>query len=123
MNLTLKQIGILCFFFMFIFSGIRKIFNYKDVVGGLTKKTKFPYPINDLGIIGVILLEVIGSLIMIYYFFDGKIDNILIKNICLLFILFMIVVTPLYHPPNKNIIPFLSNLTILGGFILIYTII
>mgnify|MGYP001231450391 CR=1 FL=1 len=84
---------------------------------------KFPYPINDLGIIGVILLEVIGSLIMIYYFFNGKIDNILIKNICLLFILFMIVVTPLYHPPNKNIIPFLSNLTILGGFILIYTII
>ena len=45
-----------------------------------------------------------------------------VKYIILIFIAFMIVVTPLYHPPNKAIIPFLANVTTTGGFLLIYNL-
>ena len=40
----------------------------------------------------------------------------------LIFIAFMIVVTPLYHPPTEKIIPFLANVTTTGGFLLIYNL-
>jgi hypothetical protein len=48
-ELTIPKIGILLFFVMFIFSGFRKIPNFKDLVSGLSKKTHLPYPINELG--------------------------------------------------------------------------
>ena len=122
-NLTIRKIAIICFFIMFIYSGINKIPNFVKNTNGLSKKTGFPYPINELGIIGVILLEIIGSLLIIYYFLYGGIDRDIIRNICLLFLLFLIVVTPLYHPPTKNIIPFLSNVTTFGGLLLIFDLI
>ncbi len=125
MNITIPKIGVLLFFIMFVFSGIRKIPNFNNLVSGLSKKTHLPYPINELGMIGVILLEIIGALIIMSYFWFPQmtqkyIEKKYIKYICQLFILFMIVVTPLYHPPHKQIIPFLSNLTTTGGFLLIY---
>lgn len=128
MNITIKQIGILFFFIMFIYSGFGKILDFQKKCKGLAKKTNLPYPINELGMIGVIILEIIGSLIILSYFwFPEKtlkyIKKEYIKYICQLFIAFMIVVTPLYHPPNKQIIAFLSNLTTTGGFLLIYNII
>ena len=127
-ELTIPKIGILLFFVMFIFSGFRKIPNFKDLVSGLSKKTHLPSPINELGIVGVIILEIIGALILVgYFWFPQMILQYLskrqVKYICQLFILFMIVVTPLYHPPHKQIIPFLSNLTTTGGFLLIYNMI
>ena len=127
-ELIIPKIGILLFFVMFIFSGFRKIPNFKDLVSGLSKKTHLPYPINELGIVGVIILEIIGALILVgYFWFPQMILQYLskrqVKYICQLFIAFMIVVTPLYHPPHKQIIPFLSNLTTTGGFLLIYNMI
>lgn len=126
MNIT--KIGILFFFIMFIYSGFGKILDFQKKCKGLAKKTNLPYPINELGMIGVIILEIIGSLIILSYFwFPEKtlkyIKKEYIKYICQLFILFMIVVTPLYHPPNKQIIAFLSNVTTTGGFLLIYNMI
>jgi len=128
MNITIPKIGILLFFIMFIYSGFGKILDFQKKCKGLTKKTNLPYPINELGMIGVILLEIIGSLIiMCYFWFPEMIQKYIqkeyIKYICLLFIAFMCVVTPLYHPPNKQIIAFLSNVTTTGGFLLIYNMI
>lgn len=128
MNITIPKIGILLFFIMFIFSGIRKIPNFNKLVSGLSKKTYLPYPMNELGMIGVILLEIIGALIIVCYFWFPEmtkkyIQKEYIKYICQLFIAFMIVVTPLYHPPHKQIIAFLSNVTTTGGFLLIYNMI
>ena len=128
MNITIPKIGVLLFFIMFIFSGFGKIMDFQKKCKGLVKKTNLPYPINELGMIGVIILEIIGSLIiMSYFWFPEKtlkyIKKEYIKYICQLFIAFMIVVTPLYHPPNKQIIAFLSNLTTTGGFLLIYNMI
>ena len=61
------------------------------------------------------LLEVVGSVAMIVHFFKNKALPVsLIKLISKLFILFLIVVTWLYHPPwDKKIV--LSNLTTLSN--------
>ena len=127
-ELTIPKVGILLFFVMFVFSGFRKIPNFNKLVSGLAKKTHLPSPINELGMVGVIILEIIGALIIVGYFWFPQmtqkyIEKRYVKHICQLFIAFMIVVTPLYHPPNKQIIPFLSNLTTTGGFLLIYNMI
>jgi hypothetical protein len=130
MNITIQKTAILLFFIMFIYSGINKIPKFNKLVSGLSKKTHLPSPINELGMIGVILLEIIGALVVVYYFWFGEfkfnsiklISKEVVKYIILIFIAFMIVVTPLYHPPNKAIIPFLANVTTTGGFLLIYNL-
>ena len=68
MNITIPKIGVLFFFIMFVYSGVGKIMNFQKKCKGLAKKTNLPYPINELGMIGVILLEIIGSLIILSYF-------------------------------------------------------
>lgn len=128
MNITIPKVGILLFFIMFIYSGFGKILDFQNKTKGLAKKTNLPYPINELGMIGVIILEIIGSLIIMGYFWFPEMTHKYIKKeyikyICLSFIAFMIVVTPLYHPPHKQFIAFLSNLTTTGGFLLIYNMI
>ena len=71
-TLTTKKIAIILFFIMFIYSGFNKIINFNKKVSNLEKKTGLPKPINELGMIGVILLELIGSFMIIYYFFWRK---------------------------------------------------
>jgi hypothetical protein len=119
-NLTTKKIAIILFFIMFIYSGLNKIINFNKKVLNLKKKTNLNYPINELGIISVIILELIGSLLIIYYFFEGDINKQIIKRVCELYLVFLIVVTLLYHPPTDKMIPFLSNVTTFGGMLLIY---
>ena len=73
-----------------------------------------------LGMLGVMTLEVFGSIIMILYFSDNKnITPNFTKIVCRAFIAFLIVVTLLYHPPWEKKIPFLSNLTTLAGLLII----
>lgn len=122
-KLNIQKIAIVLFFIMFIYSGFNKILKFDDKVITLKKKTNLIYPINELGMIGVILLEIVGSLLILYYFFGGKINKEIIKKICYIYFAFLIVVTFLYHPPNKKIIPFLSNVTTFGGLLLIYNLI
>ena len=119
-TLTPKKLAVILFFIMFIYSGFNKIVNFNKKVINLGKKTKLSKPINELGMIGVILLELIGSFMIIYYFFGGNIDKKLVKKVCELYLLFLIVVTLLYHPPTDKMIPFLSNVTTFGGMLLIY---
>ena len=59
------------------------------------------------GMIGVIILEIIGSLLMIVYFINNKLVNKhIIQLVNLVFLAFLIVVTLLYHPPTDKLIPF-----------------
>ena len=122
-QLTIKEVAIVLFFIMFVYSGIRKIPNFVKNTKGLSKKTGLPFPINELGMIGVILLEIIGSLIIVYYFLGGNVSKEIVKKICEIYLLFLIVVTFLYHPPTDKMIPFLSNVTTFGGLLLIYNLI
>jgi uncharacterized membrane protein YphA (DoxX/SURF4 family) len=121
----IQRLAILCFFAMFIYSGIMKIKGFDKKTNGLQKKTGLPFIINQLGMTGVILLEIFGSLLIVLYFFDNPlnmkiVNKDIIKLVCLIYMLFMIVVTFLYHPPQDKMIPFLSNVTTFGGLLLIY---
>ena len=117
----IKNIAILLFFIMFIYSGFSKIINFTKKVSTLQIKTNLPHYINVMGIICVILLEVIGTIILIIHQFNPNIiPTYIAKYIYIIYMIFMIVVTILYHPPSKAMIPFLSNLTTFGAFIYIY---
>lgn len=119
-------LALLLFFSQFLYSGFNKIDNFSKKVDVLEKKTNLNKGINQFGMICVILLEIIGSLIILSYFIS-KASNTLYKNITLItliiFCLFLIVVTILYHPPGKKIIPFMSNVSILGAFLLLIYIV
>ena len=119
--MDLKSISIILFFIMFIYSGINKLFNFNKKIKVLENKTRLPHIINVLGMISVILLEIFGSLIMIFHFIIKNKKNIkYIKYTNLLFLAFLVVVTLLYHPPTDKMIPFLSNLTTFAGLLYIY---
>ena len=47
------------------------------------------------------------------------IGNLATNITIILFILFLIVVTFIYHPPGKKMIPFMSNMCDIGAFILL----
>ena len=79
----------------------------------------------------VILLEIIGFIILIDYFVESNVltpilSNIIDKkkltNIILLsVILFIALVTVIYHPPEAGkMIPFLNNLSLFGLFLYLY---
>jgi len=111
---------VILFFVMFIYSGFNKIFNFSKKVSVLSAKTGLPLLFNQLGMLGVILLELIGSAIIILYFFNCKyVDYNLVMYANNLFLLFLIAVTFMYHPPWRTPIPFLSNLTTFAGLLLL----
>ena len=115
-----RQLSVILFFVMFIYSGFNKIFNFSKKVSVLSAKTGLPLLFNQLGMLGVILLELIGSAIIILYFFNCKyVDYNLVMYANNLFLLFLIAVTFMYHPPWRTPIPFLSNLTTFAGLLLL----
>ena len=119
--MNINFLAILLFFIMFIYSGFTKIFDFNKTVNILKTKTNLPLIINQFGMICVIILEIFGSLILILdEYYPNIISKKITKFIYVIYMLFMIVVTLLYHPPGKTIIPFLSNLTTFGGFLYIY---
>ena len=113
-------ISIILFFVMFIYSGFSKIKNFQKKVSILENKTGLLHFINILGMFGVMSLEIFGSLIMIAHFYNPRLLPLnLTKLVSILFILFLVVVTILYHPPWDKKIPFLSNLTTFAGLLII----
>ena len=133
MELSNKKYAILISSIMFIWSGINKILNFNKKVEVLSKKTNLNKLICDFGMIMVILLEIFGFLILIEYFFNKKYlcdiinkfvkieQEKLVKFMLVSLLLFLIVVTIIYHPPSlKKPIPFLSNLTTFGLFLYVY---
>ena len=115
-----QKLAVLLFFIMFIYSGINKIFKFKNKTNILKNKIKLPYSICAFGMVLVILLEIIGPIIIYYNLFNPTKLKQITKNTYLLFLLFLIVVTFIYHPPTDKMIPFLSNLTTFSGLLYIY---
>jgi hypothetical protein len=116
-------IATILIFIMFIYSGIDKIINFNSKVQTLDTKLdkKFPLWLVNLSMFLVILLEIVGSVIIILrvlYLKNPEVSRILLplsNAVLILFLLFLIIVTALYHPPNKGVIPFLSNCSTFGG--------
>lgn len=116
--MDIKKIAVILFYIMFIYSGFNKIGNFSKKVAGLQQKTGLPPIINVLGMIGVIILELLGSVIMIAHYCKKDIVPLpIVKFTKILYLLFLVVVTFLYHPPTNKIIPFLSNLTTFAGLL------
>ena len=121
MQFSGKQLSVWLFFIMFVYSGVMKVINFDKKVDILYKKTLLPKILNVLGMIGVILLEIIGSIILVFdTLYENTVPEQIIKFIYILYFLFLVVVTFLYHPPNSHMIPFLSNVTTFGGLLYIY---
>lgn len=119
----IKKIAVVLYYVMFIYSGFNKILHFKNKVKILGNKTHLPEVINSLGMIGVIILEIIGSLIIIIHKMNIiTIYKTVVSVIYTLFLVFLVVVTILYHPPtHKKIIPFLSNVTHFAGLLYMFS--
>ena len=131
-----KKYSIFLASIMFIWSGIDKIINFNKKVSTLSTKINLSPVICSIGMVLVILLEIIGFLLLVEYFFNLKIfynlinkinifiplsQQTIIQIILLLILLFLITVTIIYHPPWGKPIPFLSNLTIFSFFLYVYS--
>ena len=117
------------FFVMFLYSGISKIPAFEEKVKTLDKKlyNTLPQSLLKFGMFCVIVLEIVGPIIIISRLIQGENSSralIILSNFTFLcFVLFLMVVTVIYHPLSfDKPIPFLSNLTTLSGVLLMCVI-
>lgn len=132
-KLPLSTVGAITLFqAMFLYSGSMKIINFEKKVQTLIKKIQETTSLvvsNSVamgGMIGVIVLELVGSLTLIgysiYSMHKMPSDSMkrTIQSVIVAFIVFVAIVTFIYHPWSDKKIPFLSNMTTLSGFVLMH---
>ena len=108
---------------LFFISGFHKIKDFMKTVKGFMNKTSIPLSLAKIIISGVILLEIVAPLIISIYSYNSNPKLYTYTKLSLLvLILFTILVTLLYHfPPfGENYYSFMSNLSTLGGLLLLY---
>lgn len=117
--------GILLLTLTFFLSGIDKIINFKTVSKGLQttfSKKLFNIPLNFamFSIVLVILLEILAPIIINYSSLFKK-HYQKAKYATNLLIIFVIMATYLYHFPafGSQYYPFMSNLALIGGLIIL----
>ena len=121
MNLVL--ISTIYITLLFFISGFHKIKDFMNVVKGFMNKTKVPLSLSKIIISGVILLEIVGPFIIALYSYNANPKLYTYTKLSLLgLIIFTILATLLYHfPPfGSNYYSFMSNLSTLGGLLLLY---
>jgi uncharacterized membrane protein YphA (DoxX/SURF4 family) len=112
-------IGSICILVLYIYSGYEKILDLNKTAESLHSKLNIlPMNLCIIAIIGVIILELFGSLFIIYSVYNNTNKKEVYYTI-IAFILFNIMATLLYHYPNnhKQLMNFLKNLSITGGFV------
>ena len=119
----LLSVSVTLFFVMFIYSGVNKIMKFDQKSSTLAKKINCSEVVAKIGMVCVILLEILASLYLIFYTIFRKPDQKgffykFAMAMIIAFLIFMVVVTIIYHPPGKTVIPFLSNLTTFAGLLL-----
>lgn len=108
---------------LFFISGFHKIKDFMNVVKGFMNKTTIPLSLAKIIISGVILLEIIAPFIISLYSYNSNPKLYTYTKLSLLgLIIFTILATLLYHfPPfGENYYSFMSNLSTLGGLLLLY---
>jgi len=108
---------------LFFISGFHKIKDFMDVVKGFMNKTKLPLLLAKIIISGVILLEIVAPFIISLYSYNSNPKLYTYTKLSLLgLIVFTILATLLYHfpPLGSNYYSFMSNLSTLGGLLLLY---
>lgn len=114
-------LGIVLIGLLFVISGIKKIFNFDNMVKSINSRILFnnlPLIVSQIAIILTILILICGPLMMIY----GYTNNIKsIRNIGSYLLIFFLVLTLIfYHPPTlkSEQTNFLKNTAIIGGLIM-----
>lgn len=108
---------------LFFLSGFHKINDFANTVQGLMKKTTFPLLLAQIIICGVILLEIVAPFIISLYSYNSNPELYTYTKLSIIgLIVFTILATVLYHfPPfGSNYYPVMSNLSTLGGLLLLY---
>lgn len=108
---------------LFFLSGFNKIKDFNQVTKGFVNKTKIPLFLSKIVILGVILLEIIAPLIITLYSYNLNKSLYLYSKLSLIaLIIFTILATLIYHfpPIGSNYYSFMSNLSTIGGLILLY---
>ena len=108
---------------LFFLSGFNKIKDFNQVTKGFVNKTKIPLFLAKIVILGVILLEIIAPLIITLYSYNLNKSLYLYSKLSLIaLIIFTILATLIYHfpPIGSNYYSFMSNLSTIGGLILLY---
>lgn len=125
------NLGIIIFLSLYVISGYGKIKDFRNTSNTLKEKfeTKFPVSFSqkfyDFTLVLVIILLTFGSvLLFILHNSNGKTKKILLKLLCIEFIFFTIMATYLYHTPpvGRDFYDCLKNISIVGGFLIIYGI-
>ena len=122
-KMTLVLISTIYITLLFFLSGFHKIKDFTQVVKGFMNKTSIPLILSKIIIGGVILLEIVAPFIISLYSYNSNPILYTYTKISLLgLILFTILATLIYHfPPfGSNYYAFMSNLSTLGGLLLLY---
>jgi hypothetical protein len=108
---------------LFFLSGFNKIKGFVSTAKGLSKRTNFPLALAKIVIVGVIILEIFAPFIISVYAYT---HNPLLRGYAILsvigLIIFTILATILYHFPlqGQNLYSSMSNLSTIGGLMLLY---
>ena len=108
---------------LFFVSGFHKIKDFMNVVKGFMSKTSIPLSLAKIIIIGAILLEIAAPFIIALYSYNANPKLYIYAKLSVLgLIVFTILATMLYHfpPIGSNYYSFMSNLSTLGGLLLLY---
>ncbi len=106
---------------MFFLSGIDKIKKFSGVTKSIQKKfiiSTLPIWFYQLSLIFVILLEIFAPLIIVYSSVTYSLESLALYS-CYALVVFTILATIMYHPPNKKkeYHYFMKNLSIVGGLL------
>lgn len=108
---------------MFVLSGFQKILTFEKTVDNVYNKVHYVnVTLTQLGVFLVILLEIIAALFIIYSISTNQYSEY--AKLCIWgLIVFTVVVTFMYHPPDLSSyyksIPFWANVSLLGGLLLL----
>jgi uncharacterized membrane protein YphA (DoxX/SURF4 family) len=122
-KMTLVLISTIYITLLFFLSGFHKIKDFTQVVKGFMNKTSIPLMFSKIIIGGVILLEIVAPFIISLYSYNSNpMLHTYTKMSLLGLIVFTILATLIYHfPPfGSNYYAFMSNLSTLGGLLLLY---
>ena len=122
-KMTLVLISTIYITLLFFLSGFHKITDFTQVVKGFMNKTSIPLILSKIIIGGVILLEIVAPFIISLYSYNHNPMLHAYTKISLLgLIVFTILATLIYHfpPVGSNYYVFMSNLSTLGGLLLLY---
>lgn len=109
---------------LFFLSGFNKIKEFSEVAKGLSKKTMFPLILSKIVIVLVILLEIIAPFIItVSAYYPSSRMEMYVKLSIIGLIIFTVLATLLYHfpPYGTNVYSFMSNISTIGGLMLLYT--